>query len=199
MAHHYDGDDLVVRKLEVGAMGNNVYVAECPETHDALLVDACFEPGAILRGAEGARIVGIVQTHADSDHVQALAELKDALGVPVHAHPAERYPVPIDVALRDGDEIRFGNRSAIVRHTPGHTPGSVCLVVGRHLFSGDTLFPGGPGATGRDPHRFAQIIESIRTRLFVLPGDTAVYPGHGADTTIAAELPNLGEWIERGW
>ena len=199
MTHHYEGDDLIVRKIRVGDMENNTYILECPETHDALLVDGCFEADSLIAGTDGADVVGIVQTHAHGDHIQALPELVERLQVPVHAHPGESYPVPIDHALEDGDEIGFGNRSATVIFTPGHTPGSVCLLVGKHLVSGDTLFPGGPGNTWGDPDRFAEIIEMIRTKLFVLPDDTVVYPGHGLDTTIGDEKPHLQEWIDRGW
>lgn len=199
MSHHYEGDDLIVRKIEVGSLENNVYVLECPDTHEALLVDGCFEPDGIIDGCDGATVVGIVQTHGHMDHVQALPELKERLKVPVYAHPAEEYPVGIDVELADGDAISFGNRSVAVLHTPGHTQGGVCLHSGKHLVSGDTLFPGGPGNTWGNADAFRQIIDSIQTKLFVLPDDTAVYPGHGADTTIGAEKPHLNEWIERGW
>ena len=144
-------------------------------------------------------MVGIVQTHGHQDHVQALAELKRRLQVPVYAHPGDRYPVAIDHPLADGDEISFGRRSVTALHTPGHTPGGTCFVCGRHLISGDTLFPGGPGNTNKDKQAFAQIIESIRTKLFTLPDDTIVYPGHGRDTTVGTEKPHLEEWIERGW
>ncbi|HEX3327966.1 MAG TPA: MBL fold metallo-hydrolase [Actinomycetota bacterium] len=199
MSHHYEGTDLIVRKIEVGDFGNNVYVLECPETHDALIVDGCFDGKAILDGAEGTNVVGIIQTHGHQDHVQALQELKDALGVPIYAHPGDDYPVAIDVAVQDGDEIPFGRRSMKVLHTPGHTPGGTCYLSGRHLIAGDTLFPGGPGNTRKDKRAFAQIIGSIETKLFVLPDDTVVYPGHGLDTTIGAEKPHLKEWIDRGW
>jgi glyoxylase-like metal-dependent hydrolase (beta-lactamase superfamily II) len=199
MAHHYEGDDLIVRKVEVGTMENNTYFLECPETHQALLVDGCFDADAILAAGEGAEVVAIVQTHGHADHVQALPELKHRLGVDVCAHPGDNYPVPVDRPLSDGDLIRFGDRSATVLHTPGHTPGSVCLLAGRHLVSGDTLFPGGPGNTGGNPEAFAEIIGSIRAKLFTLPDETAVYPGHGADTTIGTEKPSLQEWIDRGW
>ena len=199
MSHHYEGDDLIVRKIEVGSMENNVYVLECPETHDALLIDGCFEPDQIIEGCEGATVVAIVQTHGHGDHVQALPELKERLGVPVMAHPGEDYPVPIDQELADGDTIAFGKREAAVLHTPGHTPGGVCLLVGNHLISGDTLFPGGPGNTWGNKDAFAQIIDSVSSKLFVLPDDTAVYPGHGKDTTIGTEKPHLQEWKERGW
>jgi glyoxylase-like metal-dependent hydrolase (beta-lactamase superfamily II) len=199
VTHHYAGDDLIVRKIGVGEYENNVYFLECPTTHDALLVDGCFEADTLLAGAEGATIVGIVQTHGHFDHVQALAELKERLGVPVYAHPDDEYPVEIDQELNDGDTITFGERSVTVLHTPGHTPGGVCLLHGKHLISGDTLFPGGPGNTWKDPKKFAQIIESIETKLFVLPDETAVYPGHGKDTTIGTERPQLQEWKDRGW
>lgn len=199
MAHHYEGDDLIVRKIEVGSMENNVYVLECPETHNAFIVDGCFEPDEIIAGAAGANVVGILQTHGHGDHVQALPELKERLGVPVYAHPGDEYPVPIDRELSDGDELELGARRVRVLHTPGHTPGGTCFLSGRHLVSGDTLFPGGPGNTWGNKEAFAQIIESIRTKLFVLDDATFVYPGHGADTTIAAERPHLQEWIERGW
>jgi glyoxylase-like metal-dependent hydrolase (beta-lactamase superfamily II) len=199
VAHHYEGDDLIVRKIEIGEMENNTYVLEDPETHQALLIDGCFEADKIVAGVQGAEVVAIVQTHGHFDHVQALAELKDHYGVPVYAHPAEEYPVPIDKELRDGDTIPFGEREAKVIFTPGHTPGGVCLLVGKHLVSGDTLFPGGPGNTWEDEKKFAQIIENIETKLFTLPDDTAVYPGHGKDTTIGAEKPQLQDWKDRGW
>ena len=199
MAHHYEGEDLIVRKIEVGTMENNTYVLECPETHKALLVDGCFEPNKILEGAEGAEVVAIIQTHGHGDHVQALPELVEALDVPVAAHPGDDYPVPVARELKDGEEIEFGNRSARVIHTPGHTPGGTCFLTGVHLISGDTLFPGGPGNTWGDKEAFAQIIESIETKLFTLPDDTRVYPGHGKDTMIGRERPQLQEWKDRGW
>jgi len=199
VAHHYESSDLVVRKISVGDLDNNVYVLEDPATNEALIVDGCFEAGTILAGADGAQVVGIVQTHGHYDHVQALAEIKDALGVPVYAHPGDDYPVAVERVLADDDSISFGNLSVLVLHTPGHTPGGVCLLLGGHLISGDTLFPGGPGNTRGNKKAFEQIIESISSKLFVLPDDTRVYPGHGSDTTIGAEKPHLEEWIERGW
>jgi glyoxylase-like metal-dependent hydrolase (beta-lactamase superfamily II) len=199
VAHHYEDDDLIVRKIRVGEMENNVYVLECPETHEAILVDGCFEPGKILSETEGANVVAIVQTHAHFDHVQALPALQERLDVPVMAQPGEDYPVAIDRELSDGDTISFGNRSVAVLSTPGHTPAGICLWTEGHLVSGDTLFPGGPGNTWGDAEAFAQIIRSIETKLFVLPDDTAVYPGHGEDTTIGVEKPHLQEWKDRGW
>jgi glyoxylase-like metal-dependent hydrolase (beta-lactamase superfamily II) len=200
LSQHYEGDDLIVRKIRVGDMENNTYLLECPATHEALLVDGCYEADKILAGAEGAKVVGIVQTHGHYDHVDALPELKRKLEVPVYAHPGEDYPVPIDVALTDGDTIAFGKDHEVkVLHTPGHTPGGVCLLTGKHLVSGDTLFPGGPGNTWGDSKLFDQIIASIETKLLVLPDDTHVYPGHGDDTTIGTEKPHIDEWKDRRW
>ncbi len=199
MTHHYEGEDLIVRKIEVGTMENNVYLLECPHTHEAFLVDGCFEADAILRGAEGAEIVGILQTHGHMDHVQALPELKERLGVPVHAHPGDDYPIAIDQELGDGDELKFGKDHIVtVIHTPGHTPGGVCFLTGKHLISGDTLFPGGPGNTWGNKENFELIVTNIETKLFTLPDDTYVYPGHGKDTTIGTEKPHLQEWKDRG-
>ena len=200
MRHHYESDDLIVRKIRVGNTENNTYLLECPATHEALLVDGCYEADTIMAGAEGARVVGIVQTHGHYDHVDALVELKEKLDVPVYAHPAEDYPVPIDVELSDGDTISFGkDHEVMVLHTPGHTPGGICLLIGEHLVSGDTLFPGGPGNTWGDGKLFDQIISNIETKLFTLPDATRVYPGHGDDTTIGAERPHLDEWKDRRW
>ena len=199
MSVHYQGEDIVIRKIEVGSMENNVYILECPETHEALLVDGCFDADRIISGAEGANVTAIVQTHGHPDHVHALGELKQRLGVAVYAHPGDDYPVPVDRKLTDGEVLPLGRREVKVLHTPGHTPGGICLLSGRHLISGDTLFPGGPGATHGDRRAFEQIITSLEDKLFVLPDDTAVYPGHGADTTIGAEKPHLQEWKERGW
>jgi glyoxylase-like metal-dependent hydrolase (beta-lactamase superfamily II) len=199
MTYHYESADLIVRKLEVGDMENNTYVLECPETHASLLIDACWEPEEIVELAEGTTPVAIVQTHGHFDHVQALPDLVKKLGVPVWANPGDEYPVPLDRALSDGDVLAFGNREANVIHTPGHTPGGICLLAGRHLISGDTLFPGGPGNTRGDAALFAEIMNSVESKLFTLPDETVVYPGHGLDTTIGAERPHLGEWRERGW
>ena len=200
MSHHYEGDDLILRKIRVGTLENNVYILECPHTHEGFLVDGCFEADKILAGAEGVDIVGILQTHGHPDHIQALPELKERLGVPFYAHPGEDYPVPIDNELKDGDELTFGKDHVLsVLHTPGHTSGSVCFLTGKHLVSGDTLFPGGPGNTWGNRDAFQQIIEAVETKLFTLPDDTYVYPGHGDDTTIGTEKPHLQEWKDRGW
>jgi glyoxylase-like metal-dependent hydrolase (beta-lactamase superfamily II) len=199
VTYHYEGDDLIVRKIGVGSFENNVYILECPETNESVIVDGCFEAGTIIDASSGTKVVGILQTHGHKDHVQALPELKEKLKVPVYAHPGDDYPVGIDREVKDGDQISFGSCSAKVLHTPGHTPGGTCFLVGKHLCAGDTLFPGGPGNTWGDKRAFGQIIDSIQSKLFVLPDETIVYPGHGRDTSIGAEKPHLQEWVDRGW
>jgi glyoxylase-like metal-dependent hydrolase (beta-lactamase superfamily II) len=192
--------DVQLAKLSVGTMDNNVYILRDPETNESIIVDAANEADRILAAVAGTRVRYILQTHGHADHVQALAEVKRATGAPIAVHPADAamLPVPADVMLNDGDRIRLGAHEIDVLHTPGHTPGGVCFLIGPDLISGDTLFPGGPGATRPPLGNFPQIIESVR-RLFALPDATNVYPGHGRSTTIGAEKPQLDEWIARGW
>jgi glyoxylase-like metal-dependent hydrolase (beta-lactamase superfamily II) len=199
MTHHHENAELRVHNIEVGTMGNNVYVLECLNTHESFIVDGCFEADKILAAAADTKVVGILQTHGHFDHVQALPELKQRLEVPVYAHPGEDYPVDIDVELSDGDQLKLGTTTIDVLFTPGHTPGGICFLNGDQLISGDTLFPGGPGNTWGDKEAFAQIIRSIEQKLFVLSDDTNVWPGHGKETTIGDEKPHLQEWIDRGW
>lgn len=193
--------DIEIRALSVGSMDNNVYILVCPETGEGAVVDAADEAERILEEAQGVKVRYILQTHGHGDHVKALARLKEALGVPVgiHRDDAGMLPVVPDFFLEDGDRVAVGNHEVRVIHTPGHTPGGVCFLVGRTLISGDTLFPGGPGATATALGDFPQIIESIREKLFTLPDDTAVLPGHGGSTTIGTEKPHLDEWIARRW
>lgn len=191
-----------VTKLSVGDMDNNVYLFAVGD--DALLIDGSNETDAILGELGGRRLTKIVQTHSHPDHVQALEELVSETGAPVVVHPEDASGVPVEAgSIGDGDVVEVGGLSLEVRHTPGHTPGSISLVCEAdgetHLFAGDTLFPGGPGNTWGDEERFATIMGSLEEKLFVLPDETGVYPGHGDDTTIGAERPSLPEWRERGW
>lgn len=181
-------------------MENNVYIVVDPETNRGVIVDAS-EAGPIIEAARGLEIEYILLTHGDADHIAALEEVKREYLVPVGIHPAdaERLSTPPDFEIEDGQEISFGNTTLRAMHTPGHTPGSISLYTPGTLLSGDTLFPGGPGATRGDKQRFEQIIASITEKLFVLPDDTTVLPGHGDGTTIGAEKPSLQEWIERGY
>jgi glyoxylase-like metal-dependent hydrolase (beta-lactamase superfamily II) len=190
-----------VTKLSVGRMDNNVYVIGVGD--EAAVVDAgSNEPDAVLEAVGDRRVGVVLQTHNHGDHVTTLREFVDRTSAPVLAHPADKLPVPAET-LDDGDVHELGGVSFKVLHTPGHTPGSVCFLLEEagesHLFAGDTLFPGGPGNTFGNTDAFATIMRSLDSKLFVLPDETHVYPGHGADTTIGAERPSVEEWRARGW
>jgi len=203
MKLYYDTtfDGLRLQKFEVGTMENNIYVLSDTASGEAYIIDGGYEPAEIARRAEGLTVRGVLVTHGHRDHHEHVAELKDLLGVPIGIgiDDASMLSVTADELIVDQQSLAFGAFGLQAIHTPGHTPGSTCFLVGQHLFTGDTLFPGGPGNTNRDPVRFERIIASIRGRLFSLPDETVVYPGHGRDTTIGAERPQLDEWIARGW
>jgi glyoxylase-like metal-dependent hydrolase (beta-lactamase superfamily II) len=190
-----------LKNFSVGSSDNNVYILVDAETKDSVLFDAPTEAERILRELEGTHLKYILMTHADGDHVAALAEIKEKTAAPIGAHADTSWNMPIkpDFELHDGDEIRLGNSTLKAFYTPGHSPGSMCFLIGDLLIAGDTLFPGGPGNTQHARGDFGQIIESIRNKLFVLPDETKVLPGHGAPTTIGAERPHLDEWRTRGW
>lgn len=194
-------DSVELRSASVGSMDNNVYVLVDPETKESVLIDAPTDPDRIKQLTDGTRVKYIILTHGDQDHIQALRAMKQTLGAPVAIHEADAgsLPSPPDLLIKENDVFRFGNSSVRAMHTPGHTPGSISLVTDGILISGDTLFPGGPGNTNRPNGDFKAIISGIRDKLFVLPDDTKVYPGHGKPTTIGAEKPHLQEWIDRGW
>lgn len=191
-------ENLVVKKLSMGPFDNNCYILRCSTTGESIIVDAPSEPSLILKEAEGTTIRMILITHNHGDHWGALAELREKSGAPVAAHPADApaLPVPVEILLADGQELAFGQVQAKVIHTPGHTPGSVCLLAGNHLISGDTLFPGGPGRT-RTPANLDEIIGSITKKLFSLPDDTLVHPGHGADTILRKEKEEYAVFAQK--
>jgi glyoxylase-like metal-dependent hydrolase (beta-lactamase superfamily II) len=195
------GTAVEIRKLSVGPMDNNVYLLRDTRTDATLIVDAANDAERILREVDGLDVIGILTTHGHGDHWQALARVADATGAPVwlHTGDADMVPRAAENAVSDGDTIVIGAASATLIHTPGHTPGSTCLLLGDHLFTGDTLFPGGPGNTFGNAAAFQQIMRSLRERLFVLPDQTWVYPGHGDDTTLGTERPSLDDWQARGW
>ncbi|MGH7859993.1 MAG: MBL fold metallo-hydrolase [Candidatus Binatia bacterium] len=190
-----------ITKISVGGMDNNVYVIAVGE--EAAVVDGgSAEIDAVMKEVGERKLSCILQTHDHRDHITELKELVDTTGAPVLAHRSNDLGVPIS-KLDDGSTVGLGGCLFKVMHTPGHTPGGVCFLLEeageRHLFAGDTLFPGGPGNTWGRKEAFEQIMRSLAEKLFVLPDDTHVYPGHGADTTIGAERPHLEEWRSRGW
>lgn len=190
-----------VTKLTLGPLANNVYILTAEGRNESVIIDASFDADKIAEAATGMTVRAILLTHGDHDHIDALDALKERFDVPVAIHPAdaERLASPPDILLHEGGLISVGDEELRVLHTPGHTPGSVCFHLVGTLIAGDTLFPGGPGATHDNAAHFAQIIGSIRDKLFLMPDETLVRPGHGDDTTIGAERPHMQEWIERGW
>lgn len=193
-------DDIDFKHFSVGSMDNNVYIFVNRETGESVLFDAPTDAPRILAELKGTKLSAILMTHTDGDHVQALNEIVKATGAPVGVHPqdADRLPRSPDFEINDGDDLEYGGIRFRVFHTPGHSPGGLAFLHDDILIAGDTLFPGGPGNTQRPDGDFGQIIESVRSKLFTLPDETKVYPGHGKPTTIGAEKPHLQEWIDRG-
>ena len=200
---HYFDNNLQVHRLVVGPYDNNVFVVRCIHTGEAVLIDAVSEHEKLLELCRALGVTRVLETHGHHDHIQAVPAMREAgYEVAVTADDAQMLKdVGYDVFIEDGQVIQVGRLRLEAIHNPGHTPGSVSFKVhgAPLLFSGDTLFPGGPGATHFPGGDFATIISSIDTRLFTFPADTVVLPGHGADTTIATERPHLQEWIDRGW
>lgn len=198
---HFADDRIIIKKLSVGPMDNNIYIVIDPTTNASVIIDASDEAELILEAVKGTNVVAIWETHGDWDHIGALDEVRDALKVPVAIHPAdagELTQAP-DIELADGQVLEVGNLRFTVAHTPGHSPGGVTFYTPGHLIAGDTLFPGGPGNTKRPGGDFPLIVRMIQEKLFTLPDETRVYSGHGKDTTIGAERPNLPVWLARGW
>jgi glyoxylase-like metal-dependent hydrolase (beta-lactamase superfamily II) len=199
---HYDDNQAEIHKLVVGPMDNNVYVLRCKQTGEAVLLDAANEHDKLLDLCRRLNVRQVLETHGHWDHIQAVPAVRDA-GYQVGVTAADSSMLPsYDFVLGDGEVIEVGRLRLHTIATPGHTPGSMCfrLEGSPVLFSGDTLFPGGPGATSFPGGDFRTIIRSVEDRLFSpLPPETLVLPGHGVDTTIGAESPHLQEWIDRGW
>ncbi len=199
---HYQDSQVEISRLVVGPVDNNVFVVRCRDTGEAVLVDAANEAQRLLEVSRRLGVGTVLETHGHQDHIQAVPEMRAAgYRVGIGADDAPMLP-DHDFVIEDDSVIEAGRVRLWAIHTPGHTPGSTCFLVEGSpvLLSGDTLFPGGPGATDRPGGDFDTIIRSIDERLFArLPDETLVLPGHGADTTIGAERPHLGEWIARGW
>lgn len=207
---HHDAATIAVTKLSVGPMDNNCYVLADVDSGTGIIIDAANDADRILDVVDDIDVTTILTTHHHQDHWQALAAVARATDARVLLHREEHshVPVPADGAVADGDRISLGAACIEILHTPGHTDGSVCAVLAgtaedrrditTHVFTGDTLFPGGPGKTSGQA-TFEQIMSSLRTQLFTFDDDTWIYPGHGDDTTIGAERDQLDEWQARGW
>jgi hydroxyacylglutathione hydrolase len=191
-------DQIQIDKLTLGPFDTNSYIITCRLTGDSVVVDAPAEAAEILKGLRGTNPRYILITHSHMDHLGALSELKSKLRVPVAVHPLEAKNLPSlpEMLLGDDDTVSFGNGELRVLHTPGHTPGSVCFLTGKYSISGDTIFPGGPGKT-QSPPALRQIIESITSRIFVLPEDTQIYPGHGNSTILKKEKAEFAVFSSR--
>lgn len=192
---------ILVRRRRVGPLDNASYVVACPHTGEAVLIDAADEADRLVQAVADLKLVAILETHGHADHWQALAPVHRHFAQAwVGAHPADLAmfpPPPPSHQLGPGEEIHFGACRLTVLHTPGHTPGSVCFLGPGVVFTGDTLFPGGPGATRPPLGDFPTIVRSIRTHLMALDDRTIVYPGHGEATTIGAERSGFGVWERR--
>jgi glyoxylase-like metal-dependent hydrolase (beta-lactamase superfamily II) len=183
---------------------NNVWIVG--DGSEVIVVDAAHDAGTILAAVGGRTLVAVVCTHAHNDHINAVADVVAATGASVHLHPDDRMlwdvvnPAIEPAPLADGDVISVAGTGLHVLHTPGHSPGGVCLYAPDLgvVLSGDTLFHGGPGATGRSHSHFPTILDSIRVRLLALPSETRVLTGHGEETTIGDEASSYDEWVARG-
>jgi glyoxylase-like metal-dependent hydrolase (beta-lactamase superfamily II) len=200
---HWHDSNVEVHKLVVGPYDNNVFVIRCRATGDAVLIDAANEHEKLLELCTQLGVRRVLETHGHWDHIQAIPAMREAgYEVAVTAADAPRLKdVGYDVFIDDAEVIEVGNLRLLAIHNPGHTEGSISFAVANTplLFTGDTLFPGGPGNTALEGGDFATIIQSIDNKLFTFPPNPIVLPGHGLDTTIGAERPHLQTWVDRGW
>ncbi|MGS2615103.1 MBL fold metallo-hydrolase [Micromonospora sp. LZ34] len=198
-------DRLTITKVSVGPMDNNAYLLRCRATGEQLLIDAANEAPRLLELVGDAGLATVVTTHQHMDHWVALEEVVAKTGARALAHPDDAAGLPIETEpLVEGDQVRVGDCPLEVIHLRGHTPGSIALLYRDpagtpHLWTGDSLFPGGPGRT-TTPEEFAQIMGDLEAKVFDrLPDETWFYPGHGKDSTLGVERPALGQWRARGW
>jgi hydroxyacylglutathione hydrolase len=192
-----EDSNIKIVQLDVsGTIVSNAYLLICQRTGDSVLVDTPGDAGKLLEQLEGTNPEYILITHNHFDHLMAFDEVRLKLQIPVAAHPLDALPSPPDILLNDNDIVSFGNIELKVLHTPGHTPGSICFYTDKYLISGDTLFPGGPGKT-RSPEALKQIIESITTKILILPDDTQIFSGHGDPTILKKEKGEIAVFKSR--
>ncbi len=198
MATAVQDKSIQIEKLELGPYQTNAYILICRQTRDSVLVDAPAEGGRLAAKLRGTKPKYVLITHNHIDHISALAEVQSALKVPVAIHAADAKGLPLvpQILLRDGDTISFGRIKLEVLHTPGHTPGSLCFRAGKYLISGDTVFTAGPGHTS-SPAALQQIIKSITEKVWVLPEDTQIFPGHGPVTVLKKEKAEFDVFASR--
>jgi glyoxylase-like metal-dependent hydrolase (beta-lactamase superfamily II) len=198
--------DLIISKVAVGPMDNNAYLLRCRQTDDQLLIDAANDAGTLMQLVGDTPLQTVVTTHRHGDHWQALADVVSGTGAATVAgeYDADALPVDVNRRVSDGERVAVGRCELEVIHLVGHTPGSIALLYddpegNPHLFTGDSLFPGGPGRT-TNPEDFNSLMTDLERKIFDrLPDETWFYPGHGDDSTLGAERPHLGEWRARGW
>ena len=198
MAPRYQDADITIHKIKCGPYDNNAYLLVCPQTSESILIDTPADPGELIKVAKSTKVQSILITHNHADHLAGFAEVTSAIGAKVGIGEADAHalPNPPDFFLEDGDEVKAGTIALRAISTPGHTPGSTCLVIGDRLFTGDTLFPGGPGAT-RSPENLQQVIESITAKLFTLADGTEFYPGHGDDGDLKTSIEEHGVFASK--
>jgi len=198
---HFEDTEVRIDKLVVGPFENNVFVLRSKNTGEAVIVDAANEHELLLDVSRATGVNRVLTTHGHWDHIQAVTAMRDA-GIDVGIAEADAKMLPsYDFIIGDDEVIEVGDLRLRTIHNPGHTPGSTSFLLEGHpvLFTGDTLFPGGPGNTKTPEGDFPLILQSIDRRLFTLPADLLVFPGHGLDTTVGSERPHLQEWSDRGW
>ena len=198
---HYETATVRIDKLVVGPYENNAFVVRCKGTGEAVIIDAANEHERLVPIARAQGVRRVLTTHGHFDHIQAVVAMRDAgIDVGISAEDSAMLP-SYDFVMPDDDVIQVGDLRLRTIHNPGHTPGSMSFLLEGEpvLFTGDTLFPGGPGNTKHELGDFDLIIASIDRRLFTLAPDTLVFPGHGLDTVLGAERPHIQEWADRGW
>ena len=198
MTVNHEDNEIKIEKYVASNYNNNLYIVKCKKTGEVMVIDAPKNITEILQWAELTQINLLAITHGHFDHIEGFNDLPTVIQNATAIHEADSNQLPITAPrhLREGETLQLGELSLQIIHTPGHTPGGICILVRNHLFSGDTLFPGGPGKT-RSSEALTQIIDSITRKLLTLPDDTAVYPGHGLDTTIGEARRQYQEFASR--